>query len=213
MNALTPARISTTLPPPRHGARWISPKLLVTLAIGALLAGCGSEVVDVPTDGASASSSSGAGSSSSSTGTGTLGTTWPKRVTLLSSFAADASDGVQLADGITVPGPGDLSLYTGKVLSISSATPDSVCNKGTFDALSDIPIELDTCAADFYKGWTNYAYLSAASVHTTEQSYAIGLGLLLRDKEHTAVYRARVVGDSFDAEGMSTATFDYEPVP
>ena len=58
-----------------------------------------------------------------------------------------------------------------------------------------------------------FAYLSATSLHTTEESYVIGLGLLLWNREHTTLYRLRVVGDSYDAQGMSTATFDYEPVP
>jgi hypothetical protein len=99
------------------------------------------------------------------------------------------------------------------VLSIRSPTPDSVCEKGKFAELGDIPTEVDTCPAALSGTWEKYAYLSATTLHTSEESFVVGLGLLLRNKEHTALYRARVVGDSYDAQGMSTATIDYEPVP
>ena len=55
--------------------------------------------------------------------------------------------------------------------------------------------------------------IGIVTLHTTEESYAAGYGLLLRDKEHKVLYRARVVGDSYNAQGGSTATIDYEPVP
>ncbi len=99
------------------------------------------------------------------------------------------------------------------MLSIRSPTPESICEKGNFATLGDIPTALDTCPEALSGGWENYAYLSAATLHTTEESYAAGLGLLLWNKDHTALYRLRVVGDSYDAQGVTTATLDYEPVP
>lgn len=187
------------------------PGLLFALAIGALLAACGAEVVDAGAGAASAGSSTGA--ESTSTSTGTMGEVWPKRVTLASSLGADQIDGVLLVDGVSVAGEGDLSLFTGKMLSIRSPTPESVCAKGTFAALADVPTDIDSCPAALGGTWEYFAYLSATTLHTTEESLAAGLGLLLWNKEHTALYRARVVGDSYDAQGMSTVTLDYEPVP
>jgi hypothetical protein len=138
---------------------------------------------------------------------------WPKRVTLATPAVATQSDGVQLADGAIVADGGDLNLYQAMVLSLASPTPGSLCEKGEFTALSDIPVEVDTCPAALSGTWEQRTYLSAASLHTSEESYVIGLGLLVWDEEHTALYRLRVVGDSYDGQGVSTATFDYEPVP
>lgn len=143
----------------------------------------------------------------------TTPTAWPKRVTLETPGVATESDGVRLADGAIVADGGDLNLFQAMVLSLGSPTEGSVCAKGTFTALSDIPAEVDDCPAALSGTWEQRAYLSAASVHTSEESYVIGLGLLVRDEEHTALYRLRVAGDSYDAQGVSTATFDYEPVP
>lgn len=138
---------------------------------------------------------------------------WPKRVTLATQVAATESDGVRLEGGAVVADDGDLSLYQAMVLSLGSPSPGSVCAKGTFTVLGDIPAEVDTCPAALSGTWEQRAYLSAATVHPSEESTVIGLGLLVWDEEHTALYRLRVVGDSYDAQGVSTATFDYEPVP
>jgi hypothetical protein len=194
---------------------WLRAGLLVALAVGGSFVACGSEV-DVQTDGDSVSSSAGSGSTGATGSTGSSGPTdpmWPKRITIHSSFAVDQSDGVRLADGATVSGAGDLSLYTGKMLSVTSPVPESVCAKGKFDALGDVPTDLDSCPADLSGTWQHFAYLSATTLHTTEESMVAGLGLLLWNEEHTALYRARVVGDSYDAQAMSTVTIDYEPVP
>lgn len=185
----------------------LTPGLLVALTISSLLVACGPDVVDVDTDGASASASTGAGS------TGTMGPTWPKRVVLVTNHVADQSDSVELADGATIAGDADLSLYQSKVLSLRSPTPDSLCEKGKFATLGDVPTEVDTCPAALSGTWGQGAYLSATTTHTTEESMVIGLGLLLWNQEHTALYRVRVVGDSYDPQGGSTATFDYEPAP
>jgi hypothetical protein len=189
----------------------LAPALLVVLALGSVVLACGSEVTDVRSDGDSTSSSADSGSSSSSTGT--MGPMWPRRITLVSTLGMDQSDGVQLADGAIVVGDGDLSLFSGKMLSVRAPVPASVCAKGKYAALGDVPAEIDSCPGALSGTWEPFAYLSATTVHSTEDSYAAGLGLLLRDKDHAVLYRARVVGDSYDAEGMSTATLDYEPVP
>ena len=164
MKKLTAARIPTTVFSLCEGAplglamRSVA-SLVVALATGSVLVACGSEVVDASAGGTSGSSSTGAGSTSTSTGT--MGLMWPKRITLLSSFAADQSDGVQLSDGVTVAGEGDLSLFTSKVLSIRLPTPDSVCEKGTFEALSDVPAEIDSCPGALSGTWENFAYSSS----------------------------------------------------
>ena len=137
----------------------------------------------------------------------------PKRVTLVTQAVATESDGFQLEDGAIVADDGDLSLYQAMVLSLASPTPGSLCAKGKFAALSDIPAEVDTCPAALSGTWEQRAYLGSATLHTSEESTVIGLGLLVWNEEHTALYRLRVVGDSYDAQGVSTATFDYEPVP
>lgn len=137
---------------------------------------------------------------------------WPKRVTLVTKLATDESGSVRLADGALVEDGGDLSLDVGRVLSLSSPTSDSLCAKGTFDALEDIPTTVDTCPASLSGTWEQRTYLSAASLHTDEESSVVGLGLLVWSEDHTALYRLRVAGDSY-AAGVSTATFDYEPVP
>ncbi|WP_438003321.1 hypothetical protein WME89_31055 [Sorangium sp. So ce321] len=139
--------------------------------------------------------------------------TGPRRVTLVTPSAATESDGVRLADGAIVAGGGDLSLYQAMVLSLSSPTPGSLCAKGIFSALGDVPTEVDTCPAGLTGSWEQRTYLSGATTHTTEQSSVIGLGLLVWNADHTALYRLRVIGDSYDGQGVSTATFDVEPVP
>lgn len=57
-------------------------------------------------------------------------------------------------------------------------------------------MDLDTCPAALSGTWEEFAYPSATTLHTSEESFVVGLGLLLWSKEHTALYRLRVVGDS-----------------
>jgi hypothetical protein len=134
-------------------------------------------------------------------------------VTLVTKPSASLHGGVWLVDGAVTTGDGDLNLDQAQVLSIASPTPGSLCELGTFATLGDIPATADKCAGSLPGGWKQRAYLSATTLHTSDQSDVIGNGLLVRDAAHTALYRLRVVGDSYDAEGLSTATFDYEPVP
>jgi len=145
--------------------------------------------------------------------TGPTESVWPQRVTLVTTGAGVGSDSVQFADAAIIAGDGDLRLHQAMVLSIRSPTPESVCEKGKFAALDDIPTDLDACPAALSGTWGTAAYLDAATLHTSDESYAAGLGFLVRDRDHTALYRLRVVGDSYDAQGRSTVTFDYEPVP
>ncbi len=173
------------------------------------LSGCGMETTPMAAAAGSAGST-GAGSTGS---TGSSGSVWPKQVTLVREAIATQSDDVQLADGAILAGDGDLNLDQAMVLSLSSPTPESLCEKGKFPTLADIPTGVDTCPGSSLGSWQKRVYLSAASLHTSEELYVIGLGLLVRNKEHTALYRLRVVGDSYDAQGVSTATFEYEPVP
>ena len=167
--------------------------------LSSFLVGCGMETTPI-----------GAGSAGTS---GSTEPAWPKRVTLVTQLGATQSNGVQLEEGDIIAGEGDLKLDQAMVLSIATPTPESLCEKGTFAALGDIPTAVDACPAAPTGTWEKRVYLSAASLHTSEESTVIGLGLLVRNEDHTALYRLRVVGDSYDAEGMSTATFDYEPVP
>ncbi|MFO0762886.1 MAG: hypothetical protein U0359_41000 [Byssovorax sp.] len=140
---------------------------------------------------------------------------WPKRATLTASFSdGDGSKpSVKLADGVTIDGEaGDLTLHQSKVLSLGAATPASICEKGTFDALDDIPADEGSCPGSPTGSWTQIVYLSATSLHTTEESMIEGLGILVRDADHGELYRLRLVSDSY-GDGASTATFDYAPVP
>jgi hypothetical protein len=160
-----------------------------------VLAGCGGTTRDAP----SASQGTGGGGS----------VTWPQRVVLhTTSFEGE---GLRLADA-TVLGSGagarDLWMDQSKVASLGHATPESFCEKGTFDTLAEVPID-DACASDT---WTSRLHLSAATVHTNEDSYYIGLSALVKDASHTETYRLRILGDEYDAEGDSSVTFEYELV-
>ena len=156
-----------------------------------LLAGCG-DVAYEPTEAAAPS--------------------WPKRVTITTTLSTGEARGVRLFDGALIENGGDLTLVQAMVLSLRSPSMESICEKGTFDALQDVPVEETSCPAAPSLAWQDFSYLSAASLHTTEESYAAGAGLLVRNEEHSALYRLLVVGDSYDMEGVSTATFDYEPI-
>ncbi|WP_437634047.1 hypothetical protein [Sorangium sp. So ce854] len=131
---------------------------------------------------------------------------WPKTVTLAVQGIGEVGEHVRLSDG-TVSDAGDLGVQSSRVISLQSATTDSICEVGTsFAALADIPADVAGCS------WVPIAYLSATSIHESEESYRIGLGLLVWDAERATLYRLRVLGDSYDVTGGSTATFEYEPV-
>ena len=132
---------------------------------------------------------------------------WPRRVTLTAP-GVGMGDFIRLSDGV-IADDGDLGVQQAMVISLRSATPESFCEKGTsFVSLAAIPIDVASCT-----DWGPVAYLSGTSIHASDESYRIGLGLLVRDAQHAALYRLRVVGDSYEATGVATATFEYEPVP
>ena len=138
---------------------------------------------------------------------------WPRQVRLQTPGVAEDSAFVVLATGEQVAESGDLNLYQGRVLSLSSPVDASVCAKGVYDSLGDIPTDPEVCPGDVEGAWRRFAYLDSARIHTEAESYTIGLGLLVRDVGHTSVYRLRILGDSYSAEGISTVFFEYAPVP
>ncbi|WP_437779297.1 hypothetical protein [Sorangium sp. So ce1097] len=131
---------------------------------------------------------------------------WPKTVTLAVQGIGEAGEHVRLSDG-TVSDAGDLGVQLSRLVALRSAAADSICEMGmSYAALADIPIDVAGCS------WSPVAYLSATSIHESDESYRIGLGLLVWDAERATLYRLRVLGDSYDVTGASTATFEYEPV-
>ena len=137
---------------------------------------------------------------------------WPRQVRLQTPEVGMDSPFVLLATGEQAPDAGDLNLYQGRVLSLISPVDNSVCAKGVYEQLSEIPADPESCPADVEGAWRNFAYLDSARIHTEAESYTIGLGLLVRDVDHTAVYRLRILGDSYSAEGVATVFFEYEPL-
>ena len=138
---------------------------------------------------------------------------WPKQIRLQTPEVGTDSPFLVLATGAHDEAAGDLNLYQGRVLSLSSSVDASVCAKGVFDQLADIPTDPESGPGDVEGAWRRCAYLDSARTHTEAESTAIGLGLLVRDVNHSALYRLRVLGDSYSTEGISTVLFDYEPVP
>jgi hypothetical protein len=145
-------------------------------------------------------------------GPGDGGMTWPKRVALHATGPL-GGDGVRFADGVVVREVGDFYLVQTMVLSLGSPTEASVCEKGRYDVLTEVPTDVATCPASLSGGWGMRIYLSGSAVHTVEESYVIGLSALVRDASHQALYRLRILGDAYDDEGLSTALFEYEPIP
>lgn len=132
---------------------------------------------------------------------------WPRRVTLTTPRVGEG-DVIRLSDGVLAD-DGDLGVQQAMVISLRSATAESFCEKGTsFASLAAIPTDVASCT-----DWVPVAYLSGTSIHASDESSRIGLGLLVRDAPHAALYRLRIVGDSYEATGIATATFEYEPVP
>lgn len=178
-----------------YGRRPCTGAFLTALA---LTVGCGG-TVNVEDD-TGAAASSGAGMSP----TADAGM-WPRTVTLTARDLG-TGDHVRLSDG-TVSDAGDLGVQSSRVISLRSTAAESICERGTsFAALADIPTDVAGCSS-----WTPIAYLSATTIHESDESYRIGLGLLVWDAEHAALYRLRVLGDSYGVTVGSTATFEYEP--
>jgi hypothetical protein len=133
---------------------------------------------------------------------------WPKRVTLTTPQAGAEGERIRLSDGV-IAVDGDFGIQQAMVISLRSAAAGSFCEKGmSFASLAAIPTDVASCT-----DWSQVAYLSGTTLHTSEESYAIGVGLLVRDAQHEALYRLLILGDSYAATGVATATFEYEPVP
>jgi len=201
---------------------WLT-SLRACLVLSLGLPGCGpttgsTDTTDGTSTGESSTGEPSTGESSTgepTTGEPTTGSTpseWPRRVTLVTNHSEEGTPALKLAEGTLLAEGGDIHLALAYVLSLRGS-PDSVCEKGTFDALGDVPTDLDTCPAASSGTWGPSAYLDASWLHTQEESNVIGLGLLVWDEAHTTVYRLRVLGDSYDEQGQATVTFDYEPVP
>jgi len=192
---------------------------LRALGLSLLVLACGPDTTtsEDPGTGGSTSPTTPTESEPEPGSTGTTGpaeSEWPRRVTLETPGLVDPSPAIHLADGTLDDTDGDLRLHQTMVLTLRSPTAESVCTKGTFANLTDIPTTVDDCpGTPSTPVWHDFAYLSAATIHTTEESSSIGLGLLVRDAEHSTLYRMRILGDSYSADtGRSTVTFDYEPV-
>ncbi|XXX79855.1 hypothetical protein WMF30_13880 [Sorangium sp. So ce134] len=174
------------------------------LTLLATTAGCGEPPIGE--DDAGSTASSGGGGGAGSTAPSDAGT-WPRTVTLTAKEIG-TGDYVRLSDG-TVSDAGDLGIQSAMVISLRSAAPESICERGTsFAALADVPTDVAGCSS-----WAPIAYLSGTTIHESDESYRIGVGLLVWDAEHVTLYRLRVLGDSYDVTAGSTATFEYEPAP
>jgi hypothetical protein len=132
----------------------------------------------------------------------------------LESRAVGHGESLRLADQRVLPdgSPADLTLYQAMMLSLRSPQARSICTKGTFAALADIPTDLGSCPADLGGEWTQHAYLSGSYQHTAAQSTITGLGLLVRDQAQT-LFRVRVLGDSYSADGVARVVLEAERVP
>ncbi len=140
------------------------------------------------------------------------GITWPQRGVMTFSHEFGENPGIRLADGSPVIDGPDLDFYQSRVLSLSSPDGERICDKGSFDTLSEIPTNTNDCPGSSSAAWSSRIYLSASTTHSEDESTSIGQGLLVWDRSETTLYRLRITGDSYNAQGVSTATFDYEPV-
>jgi hypothetical protein len=112
-------------------------------------------------------------------------------------------------------GQGDFNLQVAMQLRLDSPTAESFCSKDKYASLAEVPTNQDTCSSIFGESamWQRVFHLSGSGLHTSDESPYIGVGVLVRDASHQALYRMRILGDSYDDKGHSTATFEYEPVP
>lgn len=199
----------------RPGSRTYGRRLCAgaCLTLLAVTVGCGGAVVvedDTGSVAPSVEDDAGSTGSSVEDDAGSISSSdagmWPRTVTLTSQDIGTGNY-VRLSDG-AVSDVGDLGIQSSRVISLRSTAAESICERGTsFAALGDIPTDVDGCSS-----WTPIAYLSGTTIHESDESYRIGLGLLVWDAEHAALYRLRVLGDSYDVAAGSTATFEYEPV-
>ncbi|WP_437478081.1 hypothetical protein WME75_29570 [Sorangium sp. So ce1014] len=132
---------------------------------------------------------------------------WPKTVTLAVQNFGEVGEHVRLSDG-AVSDAGDLGVELTRFISLRSPVGGSICEVGrSFAELADIPTDVAACSE-----WFSTVNLTWRFTHESDESEVIGFGLLVWDAEHAALYRLRVLGDSYDVNAGSTATFEYEPV-
>ncbi len=140
-------------------------------------------------------------------------TEWTRQVELTFSHSDKSRSSLRLDDGLIGEAQGDLELNQSRSLLLSSLSTKTLCVKGTFAFLDEIPLTTDTCPADLSGTWATHAFLTTAFQHTTQQSQVAGLGLLVQPPRQDTVYRLRVIGDAYDIEsGRSSVTFEYAPV-
>lgn len=162
-----------------------------------------------------ATACSGGGSTNAAEGPDASTAIEPFRIVLSHTLDAEErlESGVRFSDGSLLgPDDADLFMNQARVISLASKGAESLCEKGVFDSIDDIPTTVDECPANTSGAWNARIYLSASTNHTTSESNRIGVGLLAWNTNHTALYKLLVVGDSYDFEGVSTVTFDYERV-
>jgi hypothetical protein len=142
---------------------------------------------------------------------------WPRRV-VLSQWLPDAGgdyahDNLGLADGVVGATPADLDVFSARSIGLDGGGPATLCEKGTFAALADVPVDPTGCPGSPGNAWQRLALFGATSLHTTEQSASTGTSMLARSAGGGPTYRLRILGDSYQASVLTTVTFDYEPVP
>jgi hypothetical protein len=140
--------------------------------------------------------------------------TWPKKVTLEADITmTPGGDGIRLSDGARVTGQGDFNLQAAMVLRLQSPAEESFCSKDKYASLAEVPTDQNTCSAMFGEStmWRSFLHLSGSGPHTNDESPFVGMGVLVRDASHQALYRMRILGDSYENLHV-TATFEYEPV-
>tara|TARA_R110002096_G_scaffold16898_9_gene57953 strand:+ start:76057 stop:76623 length:567 start_codon:yes stop_codon:yes gene_type:complete len=153
------------------------------------------------------------GSASESPDAGGLLRCEPARVVLTHTFEDPSASGVRFSDAtLTGPEDADIFMNQAQVLSLGMFSGNSLCEKGIFESIEDIPLNLDDCPASGSGEWTPRVYLSASTIHATPESERIGLGILAWNADRTALYKLLVVGDSYNTQGVSTVSFDYERV-
>lgn len=137
----------------------------------------------------------------------------PQTFTLITRPEETHSEGFLLETGVLTLGSGDFFLNQSRVLTLISPASDAICAKGDFATIEAIPSDLEDCPAGLSGSWEGFVYLGGASIHTEAESPYVGLGVLMWDAAHLQLYRLYIAGDSYSADGVSTVTFSYVPVP
>ncbi|WP_437631347.1 hypothetical protein [Sorangium sp. So ce854] len=114
---------------------------------------------------------------------------WPRTVTLAVQDLGEVGEHVRLSDG-AVSDAGDLGVGLTRFTSLRSPVAGSICEVGrSFAELADIPTDVAARSE-----WFSVVNLTWIFTHESDGSEAIGVGLLVWDAEHGALYRLRVLG-------------------